>query len=198
MLGLFTGSNPQDQMHYTAFDRFLAWRRFRAATPFIGFQSRACDLGCGPGAPFLHSIESRLLSGIGLDENPGESTEGKISVVRANITYPLPLESGQFDHVTMLAVLEHLVSPQNVLAESYRLLRPGGSLIMTWPSALVDPILEVLTRLRLLNDELGFHQHQPRIPVPKLRRILKGIGFTEIEDGTFEFGLNHWLVAHKE
>jgi ubiquinone/menaquinone biosynthesis C-methylase UbiE len=198
MLGLLARPDPQEQMAYTAFDRFLAWRRFRAATPFIGFGSRVCDLGCGPGAPFLHAIEPRLLSGVGLDENPGESIRGKISSVRANITYPLPLDSGQFDHVTMLAVLEHLAAPHNVLLEAYRLLRPGGSLIMTWPSALVDPILEVLTRLRLVNAELGFHQHQPRIPDLKLKHILTGIGFTTIENGTFEFRLNNWLVAHKE
>jgi ubiquinone/menaquinone biosynthesis C-methylase UbiE len=185
-------------MAYTAFDRFVAWRRFRAAAPHIRFQSRVCDLGCGAGAPFLHHVESRLTSGVGLDEYAGESAHEKISVVRANITTRLPLENGQFDHVTMLAVLEHLVDPKNVLAEGYRLLRPGGSLIMTWPSSLVDPILEVLTRIGLVNDELGFDQHQPRIPVAKLREMLQEIGFAKMENGTFEFGLNNWLVAHKE
>jgi hypothetical protein len=27
--------------------------------------------------------------------------------------------------------------------------------------------------------------------------MLKNIGFAQIENGTFEFGLNNWLVAHK-
>jgi ubiquinone/menaquinone biosynthesis C-methylase UbiE len=157
-----------------------------------------CDLGCGAGAPFLHHVESRLTSGIGLDEYVGESKNGKISVVRADITASLPLEGGQFDHVTMLAVLEHLEQPRKVLAEGYRLLLPGGSLIMTWPSSLVDPILEVLTRIGMVNDELGFEQHQPRIPGAKLREMLQEIGFGKIENGTFELGLNNWLVAHKE
>ena len=185
-------------MAYTPFDRFVAWCRFRAITPHIRFQSRVCDIGCGAGAPFLQHVESRLSSGIGLDEYAGESTKEKITVVRANITVRLPLEGGQFDHVTMLAVLEHLKEPKNVLAEAHRLLRPGGSLIMTWPSSLVDPILEVLTRIGLVNNELGFDQHQPRIPVAKLREMLKDMGFTKIENGKFEFGLNNWLVAHKE
>jgi ubiquinone/menaquinone biosynthesis C-methylase UbiE len=185
-------------MAYTAFDRFVAWCRFRAATPHIRFQSRVCDLGCGAGAPFLHHVESRLTSGIGLDEYAGESTKEKISILRADITNRLPLESGQFDHVTMLAVLEHLTEPKKVLAEAYRLLRPGGSLIMTWPSSLVDPLLEVLTRIGVVNHELGFDQHQPRIPVATLRKTLQDMGFARIENGTFEFGLNNWLVAHKE
>lgn len=118
-------------------------------------------------------------------------------MIPADITGVLPLDSGQFDHVTMLAVLEHLSEPKKVLTEAHRLLRPGGSLIMTWPSSLVDPILEVLTRVKLVNDELGFDQHQPRIPVVKLKEMLKNIGFAQIENGTFEFGLNNWLVAHK-
>jgi ubiquinone/menaquinone biosynthesis C-methylase UbiE len=185
-------------MAYTAFDRFVAWARFRAAATHIRFQSRVCDLGCGAGAPFLQYVGSRLASGVGLDEHAGESKQDSISVVRADITAELPLESGQFDHVTMLAVLEHLVKPESVLAQAYRLLRPGGTLIMTWPSSAVDPLLEILTRIKLVHDELGFDQHQPRIPAAKLKAMLHQIGFTRIDYGKFELGLNNWLVAHKE
>jgi ubiquinone/menaquinone biosynthesis C-methylase UbiE len=185
-------------MAYTAFDRFVAWCRFRAAAPHIQSQSRVCDVGCGEGAPFLHFVESRISSGVGLDEHAGKSTLEKISVRQADITAAFPLETAHFDHVTMLAVLEHLTSPQNVLCEAYRVLRPGGSLIMTWPNALVDPILEVLTRFKLVNGEMGFDQHQPRIPLANLKEMLSGIGFSRIENGTFELGLNNWLVAHKE
>ena len=184
-------------MAYTAFDRFVARCRFRAAAPHIRDRSTVCDLGCGAGAPFLNYIESRLLSGTGLDEHVGQSPQENISVVRADITAKLPLEAGQFDHVTMLAVLEHLTEPTRLLAEAYRILRPGGSLIMTWPSPAVDPFLEVLTRIKLVHDELGFDQHQPRIPTEKLKEMLRGIGFTRFEDGRFEMGLNNWLVAHK-
>jgi ubiquinone/menaquinone biosynthesis C-methylase UbiE len=184
-------------MAYTAFDRFVAWCRFRAAAPHIRVRSIVCDLGCGAGAPFLEYIEARLISGVGLDEHEGKSPRDKISIVHADITGNLPLESAQFDHVTMLAVLEHLTQPARVLAEAYRILRPSGSLIMTWPSPLVDPLLEVLTRLKLVNNELGFDQHQPRIPKEKLKEMLQDIGFARFEDGKFEMGLNNWLVAHK-
>jgi ubiquinone/menaquinone biosynthesis C-methylase UbiE len=184
-------------MAYTAFDRFVAWCRFRAAAPHIRVRSTVCDLGCGAGAPFLKYIESRLISGVGLDEHVGQSPRDKISIVHADITGNLSLESAQFDHVTMLAVLEHLAQPAHVLAEAYRILRPRGSLIMTWPSPVVDPLLEVLTRLKLVNNELGFDQHQPRIPLEKLKAMLRTIGFTRFEAGKFEMGLNNWLVAHK-
>jgi len=185
-------------MAYTPFDRFVAWCRFRAAAPHIREGSAVCDVGCGAGAPFLNYLKARIASGVGLDEYTGESPRDKISIVRADITASLPVESAQFDHVTMLAVLEHLPQPAGVLAEAYRILRPGGSLIMTWPSPAVDPILEILTRIGLVNNELGFDQHQPRIPLEKLKSMLTGIGFTRFQSGKFELGLNNWLVAHKE
>jgi ubiquinone/menaquinone biosynthesis C-methylase UbiE len=184
-------------MAYTPFDRFVAWCRFRAVAPHIRAGSTVCDLGCGAGAPFLEYIESRIVSGVGLDEHVGVSPRENISVVPADITASLPLESAQFDHVTMLAVLEHLTQPVRVLAEAYRILRPQGTLVMTWPSPVVDPILEVLTRVKVVNHELGFDQHQPRIPKKKLKEMLEEIGFTRFEDGRFEMGLNNWLVAHK-
>ena len=184
-------------MAYTAFDRFVAWCRFRAAAPHIRMGSTVCDVGCGAGAPFLAYLDSRLVAGTGLDEHVGQSPHANITVLRADITARLPLERGQFDHVTMLAVLEHLSEPARVLAEAYRILRPHGTLILTWPSPAVDPLLEVLTRLKLVNDELGFDQHQPRIPTEQLKGMLRDIGFTRFENGTFELGLNNWLVAHK-
>jgi len=184
-------------MAYTPFDRFVAWCRFRAAAPHIRYGAKVCDVGCGAGAPFLVYIQSKLVSGVGLDEHAGVSPLDKISILSADITVNLPLESGQFDHVTMLAVLEHLTQPAHVLSEAYRILRPNGTLVMTWPSPAVDPLLEILTRIKVVHQELGFDQHQPRIPKTKLKEMLAGIGFTRFEDGSFELGLNNWLVAHK-
>lgn len=184
-------------MSYTAFDRFVAWCRFRGAAPHIKSQSRVCDLGCGPGAPFLHYIKSRLVSGVGLDEYTGESPDPRISIVRADITASLPLEDNQFDHVTMLAVLEHLAEPRPVLAEAFRILRPGGSIIMTWPSSAVDPMLWILTRGGFVSKELGFEQHQKRLPLETLKHMMRRIGFTGMTGGTFELWLNNWLVGYK-
>jgi ubiquinone/menaquinone biosynthesis C-methylase UbiE len=184
-------------MAYTPFDRFVAWCRFRAAAPHIRSGSTVCDLGCGAGAPFLNYVQARLVSGVGLDEYAGVSPHDKISIISADITASLPLESEQFDHVTMLAVLEHLTQPAAVLSEAYRILLPNGTLAMTWPSPAVDPLLEILTRMKIVHHELGFDQHQPRIPKKKLKEMLAGIGFTRFEDGSFELGLNNWLVAHK-
>jgi SAM-dependent methyltransferase len=183
-------------MAYTAFDRFVAWCRFRAAARHVGTGSLVCDIGSGEGAPFLRHLRGRA-GGVALDEYPGRAPAPGVWTLKADITRTLPLHPDRFDHVTMLAVLEHLEAPRGVLEEAHRVLRPGGTLIMTWPSSAVDPLLEVLTRVGLVHAELGFDQHQPRIPRRRLRAMLEDIGFAPIVMGTFELGLNNWLVAHK-
>jgi len=182
-------------MAYTSLDQIIARIRFRAAYPHIRKGARVCDLGCGLDAAFLDFAAERIAHGVGLDDQVRDAPAGKWERVRADIRKPLPLESGQFDNVVMLAVLEHLAEPEPVLREAHRILAPGGSLILTWPSALVDPILKVLHGLRLVSDEMESAQHQKRIPVSTLQQILHRIGFNEFIHYTFELGLNNLMVA---
>ena len=184
-------------MAYTAFDQFVAWCRFRAARPYVRHQARVCDLGCGLGAEFLRWLGPRISLGVGLDVQVGGAEACALRVVVSDITRGLPLRSGQFDHVVMLAVLEHLAEPKGVLREAYRILAPGGSLIMTWPSAAVDPVLDVLRRLDIVSPEMDSDKHERRIPPEELRAMLREIRFEVAVHRTFECGLNNLLVAYR-
>ena len=182
-------------MPYTGLDHFIARQRFRAAYPHIRKGARVCDLGCGLDAAFLDFAAERIAHGVGVDDQVRDGAGGQWQRVRADIQAALPLESGQFDNVVMLAVLEHLVEPEPVLREAYRILAPGGSLILTWPAAIVDPILKVLHGLRLVSDEMESDKHQKRISVGTLQQMLHRIGFADFLHYTFELGLNNLLVA---
>lgn len=184
-------------MGYTAFDRFVAWLRFRAARPHIQPQSRVCDIGCGLEAAFLHRLQAHISYGLGVDYQEAVCRPRHIAFLRANINEPLPLTNQDFDHVVMLAVLEHLAQPEPVLREINRILRPGGSLILTWPSAIIDPLLHFLHRLRIVSDEMESQDHQDRIAMPQLQKMLRDAGFDRFEHRHFELGLNNLLVAHK-
>jgi SAM-dependent methyltransferase len=45
----------------------------------------------------------------------------------------IPVEHGRFDFIIFNQVLEHVPEPQRVLAELYRVLKPGGKMIYTGP-----------------------------------------------------------------
>jgi SAM-dependent methyltransferase len=45
----------------------------------------------------------------------------------------IPVEDGRFDYVIFTQVMEHLPDPRQVLAELYRVLKPGGKLLYSAP-----------------------------------------------------------------
>jgi len=184
-------------MPYTGIDHFIARMRFRAAYPFIRPGSRVCDLGCGLEAAFLDYASDRIAVGVGVDDQVDADVQGRWQRVRTDLSSPLPFPDSQFDHVVMLAVLEHLTEPEKVLRESYRILASEGSLILTWPSAMVDPILRVLHTLHLVSDEMESDEHQRRIPVAALQQMLHRIGFQKFIHCRFELGLNNLMVAFR-
>lgn len=184
-------------MPYTGIDHFIARMRFRAAYPFVKQGSRVCDLGCGLEAAFLDYAADRIATGVGLDDQVADGAQGRWRRVRGDLRSPLPFADGEFDHVVMLAVLEHLTEPEKLLREAYRVIAPEGSLILTWPSSLVDPILNVLHKLHLVSDEMESDEHQRRIPVETLEQMLHRIGFQRFLHHRFEFGLNNLMVAFR-
>jgi SAM-dependent methyltransferase len=185
-----------DCMAYTGFDRWLARQRFRAALPHLKPHARVCDVGCGLGTAFLDYAYRRIASGVAIDDQVVPSV-GRWQSIRADITCGLPVESAAFDHVVMLAVLEHLPNPDPILREVFRVLAPGGSLILTWPQAVLDPLLYVLRKAGLISQEMESQDHQPRVPLSDLQNLLRTIGFTRFLHRRFEFGLNNLLVAKK-
>src|SRR5947199_7982635 len=159
-------------MAYTWVDRLVARMRFRAAYPFINPGTRVCDLGCGLEAAFLDYAADRIAQGVGLDDQVAVGVEGRWKRVRADLQSPLPFADSEFDHVVMLAVLEHLKDPESVLVEAFRVIAPGGSLFMTWPSATVDPFLRLFYQPLLLMYEMETTEHQKPFIVDTLNKLL--------------------------
>jgi 2-polyprenyl-3-methyl-5-hydroxy-6-metoxy-1,4-benzoquinol methylase len=88
-----------------------------------------------------------------------------VSVVRGDLNGELPFDSRSFDYVTCLEGLEHIENPQQAIREFARVLRPGGTVIVSIPN-----ILNIEERLKwLLYGYTSHFKPMTRAHVARLR-----------------------------
>ncbi len=175
------------------------------------------DIGCGWGGKAVYLAErSRLATIVGFDLpgvfDPDAATAFAHRAGAHNCTFStgyaehMPVDSASVDVASMDDVLEHVVDPERVLAECWRVLRPDGLLIAKFPSirmmqahhfdrVLTFPGLHYIASFKLwaggLNDYLlrsaGAVQFEPFDEVVatkyrrQLTRNLNGLDFGEFK-----------------
>ncbi len=139
---------------------------------------RALDVGCGRGH-FLAAMRRRGWSVHGVEPSP-QAAE------RAREEYGLPIQTGalrdvsrsvEFDVVTLWHVLEHVADPVEFLGDVWRVLRPGGLVVIETPN--VDSVDRRLFGRHWMGWDPPRHLHLfgPRT----LAAILERRGFSEVE-----------------
>ncbi|MEO8429348.1 MAG: methyltransferase domain-containing protein [Verrucomicrobiota bacterium] len=177
-------------------DRVLQRWRIEKARPYISGGARVLDIGCADGALF-RVLDSRIVEGVGMDANLGQPVRlGKIQLVPGRFPRDLG-DVGNFDVVTMLAVLEHVPPGEHaIIAKACaRLLRSAGRLILTVPSPNVDRILGGLKFVHLI-DGMSIEQHYG-FDVRTTPAIFTAEGFQLIKHKRFQFGLNNLFLFRK-
>lgn len=91
--------------------------------------SRVLDLGCGPGAS-LGLLRERGYDGLGLDRSAPLLAEAALPVLRGDV-HALPLEDSRLDGILCECVLSLARDKAAVLGECFRVLRPGGRLVLS-------------------------------------------------------------------
>jgi 2-polyprenyl-3-methyl-5-hydroxy-6-metoxy-1,4-benzoquinol methylase len=176
-------------------DRLLQRWRIAKTRPFLSRGDRVLDVGSADGALFREL--AWLGPGVGIDPEVDPSAfPAHARPVRGVFPDDMPAAE-TFDAITMLAVLEHVPSDvQPRLARACAdVLRPGGHLLVTVPSPLVDRILEVLLALRVLDGmETGQHFGYDVEQTPVLFRAA---GLVMVERRRFQLGLNHFFAFRK-
>ena len=112
----------------------------------------------------------------------------------------LPFDDGYFDVVTMLAVFEH-IEPSRlgiVVSEIRRILKPGGTYILTTPAGWTHHVLWSLAALRVV-DPVQIAEHKDAYTREKIASILRRGGFSDAQMrfGYFEAFMNIWATARK-
>ena len=116
------GFNPSYQRHVAT---------YRLCAPLLP-SGRVLDLGCGIGHSFA-ALAPRESVGVDIDPRAlaGQERETAVADMRS-----LPFRDGSFASVLSVQSLEHVPDPERVLAESVRVLQPGGTAIFVTPNRL--------------------------------------------------------------
>lgn len=121
------------------------------------------DVGCNGGTVSIPLKERNKCRVKGIDIVPEliEKAKSRGIFAQVGIAESLPFTSNQFDHVVCTEVLEHLYEPEKAIAEAYRVLKPGGSYIVTIPTPSED-------------EELGDYHHQ-NFTVKSIEKLIKSV-----------------------
>lgn len=174
---------------------FVLEDRMKVSTALVPRNARTLlDVGCGEGH-FLKRLSEEL----------PEATLVGVDLCRANIEFAkknasrarffvsdarkLGFRSSSFDCVALLEVLEHISYPHEVLEEIRRVLKPGGTLLVSVPDSgkILWKVLWILWTNLVLSRWKGAH------PVDydekKLRALLVENGFHVMEARRAFFGM---------
>jgi SAM-dependent methyltransferase len=128
---------------------------------------RILDVGCGTGTMLTHLARYGKAQGIDVDEEAiGYCRERGLADVRLGAAEHLPFDDGSFDLVTALDVVEHLDDDVAALREIWRVLRPGGQILMTVPA-----------HRFMWGDQDEVNLHKRRYVAAEVRDRLKAAGF---------------------
>jgi SAM-dependent methyltransferase len=158
-------SNPQRKGRYYSrrlLDPSLVAYYYR----HFGHVRRILDLGCGLGCMGRLKPEAAIeVYGLDIDEVAVAEARQYENAQVWNLETPrLPFDEDYFDAVLAKDILEHLQAPWVLVAEIYRILRPGGvvmaSAVMAKPGIVWDDYTHIrgFTRraLGMLFEDVGF------------------------------------------
>jgi len=123
------------------------WRSLTEQGQIIGLvqktpQGKLLDVACGSGGPSIAIAAATgcRLTGVDIEKGAVEHAKAlaaaahlplSATFVVADCSQQLPFQNGEFDVISCIDAIIHLESRRAVFADWFRLLRPGGQLILT-------------------------------------------------------------------
>ena len=162
------------------------------------------DAGCGEGITLEKLVKLFPKANVvGIDTEPENLRICRRHQLPAQegSLYALPFDDASFDTILFLEVIEHLDTPEKALSEIFRVLRPGGRIIVIFPN---DSAF-MLARLAMGMFREAFYNpgHVRQWTPRQIRRSLKASGFIPVAARSIPFlcwpiCLHHVVAARKE
>ncbi|MEM0979772.1 MAG: methyltransferase domain-containing protein [Cyanobacteria bacterium P01_H01_bin.58] len=181
-----THQKNQQQAQVDLIDSLLNWANIQSAQSIL-------DAGCGIGGSALHLCDRFGASVQGITLSPRQAaraTERAFAVGLADkVTFQVadvlntPFDDQSFDFVWSMESGEHYPDKAQFFHESYRLLKPGGILLMaTWCHRPVDSLAGELTESEQQHLEALYRvYHLPYVlSLPSYAHLAQQAGFTQV------------------
>ena len=135
---------------------YLQRMRIKAVIPYVF--GDVLDLGCGATDLAQFVGMSNHYVGVDRDENLLQYNRVKFPMYEFynkdletnDITTSLAI---RFDTICMVAVIEHIKNPQNILEQCATLLKSGGRLVITTPTPFGDNVHKICARYGVTSKE---------------------------------------------
>ncbi len=152
------------------------------------------DVGSNRGSfarAFLEAAPSATITAIEPDERVADACKDfpRTELVAARIE-DIALESERFDIVHSCHTIEHLAEPARILADHWRVLKPGGLLILDAPSTAILDSDDMI-------EEWFIDKHLYHFSSRTLMRMVAAAGFDIIDPPDIADRENLLIVAHK-
>lgn len=147
------------------------------------------DIGAGRGAVAVAAME-RGANVVAVDASPKMAQalerDHPTLTVRLMDAHRLEFSAGAFDMASASFVIHVVEDPSRVLAEAYRVLRPGGLLALTTPGRTDESWEEYFALFSRFRPRPGASQVAQRLDVMAL---MKEAGYSNVETATIEVDL---------
>ncbi|MEW6247787.1 MAG: class I SAM-dependent methyltransferase [Nitrospirota bacterium] len=137
----YPGSAPNGPLRFLR--KALLWpektRRVLSGRDVLPWVGEGCllDVGCGPGVN-LATLQSQGWDVYGIEFSDTAAAQARARVgdrIHTGTLETAPFAESSFDVVLFSHSLEHMCSPCDALARAWRLLKPGGRLMVAAPNA---------------------------------------------------------------